>query len=722
VAVFSPGRLCIVGLAILLAPAPTEGQPYSWTTLSFFTRPVCCPNPILSVRNLATNAEVARLRLPEAGWTAGQFSADGRYYFLTSRSGVIRFDAQTLEFLGRFGDPVNVSRMWVSPNGRWIHLAVVHPAGTGYRIIDAATGGTILDECCPPNAIAFSDDGTTRFVARRQTSADAWSLAAFLDEPNAVAHWTTTVTLPGTSGFLSTSGDSISFASESGVVILDVGTGTEVRRATSAELCGGTCSPITGLAQRGSDLLVQVGVSSLLRVDVATLTRRASASLNNLLTTQTTVALSPDGTVYWFDNDFGAHGATAAVSVHELQTLERIRQFPRSDGNTGRVSIGTQPPCGGACIPIAVTISPESPLLDPGAGSGSVTVSVEPPTAVWAAEGFDGWLTLDRRFGLGTGTIGYSYTLGDSYQSRVATWYIAGRPVQFRQPINAAIPGAPGAVTATVSNFRVQLGWLPNSTGGSAGYYLIDARPAEAQSGVTLRTPGAYPAHELSGVPRGRYVVRVRAENSFGIGPPSTETEVIVGGDGGVPPAPPQNLVSSLSGNRLTLTWDPPATGPSLQHYHLDVGRNSGEANIVSIPLPTLNRTFTHDGVPSGIYFVRVRAVNAAGPGDASNEVLVNVGNLPMPPGAPRLLSSTVTGSTVALMWQPPADGEAPTTYVIEAGSWHGLANLATLQVPGSNTAFTISNVPAGSYYVRVRARNAAAIGGASNEILVVVP
>jgi plastocyanin len=87
---------------------------------------------------------------------------------------------------------------------------------------------------------------------------------------------------------------------------------------------------------------------------------------------------------------------------------------------------------------------------------------------------------------------------------------------------------------------------------------------------------------------------------------------------------------------------------------------------------------------------------------------------------APINLSSTVVGTSVTLRWTAPP-GTA-TVYVIEAGSATGLADLAVFSTGTSATTFSAAGVPAGTYYVRVRALDATETAGpASNEAVVVV-
>jgi hypothetical protein len=90
-------------------------------------------------------------------------------------------------------------------------------------------------------------------------------------------------------------------------------------------------------------------------------------------------------------------------------------------------------------------------------------------------------------------------------------------------------------------------------------------------------------------------------------------------------------------------------------------------------------------------------------------------------PNAPTALTHSVSLDTVSLSWTPATTGGPATSYILEAGSGPGLADIATFVLNSSNTSTVINAVPSGIYHVRVRARNALGISGASPDTVVTV-
>lgn len=278
-------------------------------------------------------------------------------------------------------------------------------------------------------------------------------------------------------------------------------------------------------------------------------------------------------------------------------------------------------------------------------------------------------------------------------------------------------PSAPPGLRATVANYTVTLSWdVPQS--GPAASYLLEAGLTPGTTFISLPTADRH--FVASPVGPGRYFVRVRAVNVYGPGPASEEITVVVApsGSDGAPPLAPGELTGWMSGGRLTLVWFPPYGGAAPDGYVVDVGTATGVTNVVQMTVRS--NALIYYGVPPGFYFVRVRAVNAAGSSPPSNEVLLNAGDLPAPPHAPWNLYATVLGGTVTLSWgSPPWQGPV-TSYLVRAGSAPGLSNLAQFDTGNTATTIAVPGVPPGRYYVRVHAMNALGASVASNEVVVV--
>lgn len=87
-------------------------------------------------------------------------------------------------------------------------------------------------------------------------------------------------------------------------------------------------------------------------------------------------------------------------------------------------------------------------------------------------------------------------------------------------------------------------------------------------------------------------------------------------------------------------------------------------------------------------------------------------------PNAPQNLAAAVSGSLVTFTWDAPTTGGVPSEYVIEAGTFSGSTNVVFVAT-GSLARSITASAPPGTYYVRVKARNANGIGAPSNEVVV---
>ncbi len=238
------------------------------------------------------------------------------------------------------------------------------------------------------------------------------------------------------------------------------------------------------------------------------------------------------------------------------------------------------------------------------------------------------------------------------------------------------------------------------------GGYVIEGGFAAGQ------TAGALPVGTATSValpmPAGPVFIRVRPQGSA-----SVSNEVVAGCV--APPLPPTGLTTTLSGINLTLAWTAPS-GP-VTGYTLLAGSAAGLSNVATLTLGP--QTSVAGPVPGGTFFARVTASNACGTSGPSGEVFFTIGAADPLPAAPTNLSSNVSGSTLTLSWMAPA---GPVTgYVLEAGTAPGLATIGAATI-GAGTSFVIPGVPAGTYYVRVRAITSAGSGAPSTDVVVFVP
>jgi hypothetical protein len=176
---------------------------------------------------------------------------------------------------------------------------------------------------------------------------------------------------------------------------------------------------------------------------------------------------------------------------------------------------------------------------------------------------------------------------------------------------------------------------------------------------------------------------------------------------------PPRGLRASVSGSVLTLTWAAP-TGAPADGYVVEAFSDATSLGA----FPVAGRTLSVP-VPAGSFEVRVRATRGGGTGSASSRVAVIAPAPSAAPAAPEGLVATVVGRVLRLSWA--LGGGNAESYVLEAGTSSGAANIATLDTGTLDTDF-MAPVPAGTYFLRVRARNTFGTSAPSNEVTFVVP
>jgi hypothetical protein len=267
-------------------------------------------------------------------------------------------------------------------------------------------------------------------------------------------------------------------------------------------------------------------------------------------------------------------------------------------------------------------------------------------------------------------------------------------------------PGAPTNLAGAAFGLNASFEWDAPAGGGALTDYVLEAgrTPGAADAG-TIALPASATSFAASGVP-GTFYVRVRARNGCGS---AASNEVMVSLNSTCTlPATPGQPVATISGSLVSLTWTAAAEASG---YQFEAGSWPGQSNLLAT---RVTGTSLSAQAPPGVYFVRARGRNGCGTGAASPDTMIAVGCVP--PGAASPLSATVSGGVVTLQWNNAAGA---VDYVVEAGGSSGAGDVAS--IPRAGTTL-VAQAPPGTYYVRVRPRNACGSGWWSNELVVVVP
>lgn len=282
-----------------------------------------------------------------------------------------------------------------------------------------------------------------------------------------------------------------------------------------------------------------------------------------------------------------------------------------------------------------------------------------------------------------------------------------------------AMPGIPLSFNPSVNGTTVSMSWAAPAIGATpTGYNLLVRAPCDSALLIAPIALGNVLSLVVPNAPNGAYQLSVQATNASGGGPESASVVVSVPGVT-PPPGIPSNLVRTVAGDSATFTWTAPTSGGPVTTYALVAGSTPGFSTGIRLNLPGTQTSVTVPGIPPGVYYVRVFAVNVGGNSRfSSNEVQVVVAG-PSAPGAPTLNAPSVMGDTVGLSWTPGGGGVA-TSYVIGVALTDGgsVSPVSTV----TSTSVSVPGVPSGTYFVRVIAVNGAGNSVPSNQVTVVVP
>ena len=325
-----------------------------------------------------------------------------------------------------------------------------------------------------------------------------------------------------------------------------------------------------------------------------------------------------------------------------------------------------------------------------------------------------------------TGTGGDSIRLW-SRQGPSATYYPELTLTFTATTTDNEAPTAPTNLAAQVTDDDVALSWDASSDnvgvtdyrvyrGATAGF-----TPDNASHLGDVTAPTR--TYTDSNRPAGTYYYKVIARDAAGnTSTPTAAVEATVTtpppADNEAPTAP-TNLAAQVTDDDVALSWDASSDNVGVTDYRVYRGATAGftpdnASHLGDVTAPT--RTYTDSNRPAGTYYYKVIARDAAGNTSTPTAAVEATVTTPPPadneaPTAPTNLAAQVTDDDVALSWDASSDNVGVTDYRVYRGATAGFTpdNASHLgDVTAPTRTYTDSNRPAGTYYYKVIARDAA--------------
>lgn len=367
---------------------------------------------------------------------------------------------------------------------------------------------------------------------------------------------------------------------------------------------------------------------------------------------------------------------------------------------------------------------PSQPLSIEGSLDGtSIDLSWSPPSSSGASsisgyriqsssDSGNTWVTevADTGSTVTAGTVS-GLTVGQTYIFRAAAINTVGAG-PWSSPsdsitVTPSTPAAPTSLSATAQDAGASIAFTPGSDRGSAivDYeYQLDG--GSWQSAGTTTSPVT-----ITGLTNGTtYSVKIRAVNGNGDGAESAAVNVtpVSSVD---PPGVPADLEALPGGSTLALSWEAPTPGGApISDYEYKTDSDPW----LSLSTTGTSATISTDSAgnnldPATEYAVQIRAINANGPGAATDAV----SQIPGVPLAPQNPSSGWEEDALSLSWSAAtANGDPVTEYRIEVAGVSGSSmRLRAQSGPGtyttSGTTYTVPGLnPASTYRITLSAKN----------------
>ena len=294
-------------------------------------------------------------------------------------------------------------------------------------------------------------------------------------------------------------------------------------------------------------------------------------------------------------------------------------------------------------------------------------------------------------------------------------------------------PAAPTGLAAEARNGQALLTWDDLGNPDITRWEFQQKEGSGGSYGAWTAIPGsgaATTSHTVTGLTNGtEYGFKVRAVSPRGNGAESAEATVTPG----AVPAAPTGFRATPGDAQLELFWDAAPGNSGILRWEVRFRKDSEDYQQPWAPIPggaattELGPLTAENGV---VYIYQLRAVNAAGPGEAAE---LTVKPLPPLPGKPTALKATAGNAQVALAWDHPII--APPNerkYELQRkqgasgsyGAWKRvdirLVDLGRFKYEAHHVVTGLTN--GATYSFRVRELNEAGAGPASDEVTVTLP
>ena len=321
-------------------------------------------------------------------------------------------------------------------------------------------------------------------------------------------------------------------------------------------------------------------------------------------------------------------------------------------------------------------------------------------------------------------TLGTVLTFNDTGLTNGQIYYYKVRAVsalgdgEMSNELNATpstVSTAPQNLHALSGDAFVALDWgTPSNNGGAAiSNYQVWRGSTSGGETLLMEIGNTLAYNDTSALNGQTYYYVVKAKNVRGLSTASNEVT-------GIPikpisaPSSPRNLVATPGNGQVSLTWDAPMDDGGEDVTAYKVYRGSSGSEVLRTTLGNV-LSFRDTGLTNGqTYYYYVRAVNAIGEGQASNEASTAPRTVP---SAPTITSATLGDGQVELVWTSPNNGGATITgFALYRGITAG--NETWLMDLGNVLTYTDTGLSNGQeYYYRITAKNSAGEGAYSNEV-----